>query len=74
MPAVVVGMTGADASEETGLFQVGDDPAKGHPSRVFKAAVPSWPPPVEAIEPQTDGCDVPARGREKIKWLTHLGV
>jgi hypothetical protein len=69
----VVGMTGADASEETGLFPiVAIQP--GHPGRVCKAAVPSWPPPVEAIEPQTDGGDVPARGREKVKWLTHLGV
>jgi hypothetical protein len=28
MPVAVVGMAGADASEETGLFQAGDDPAR----------------------------------------------
>jgi hypothetical protein len=55
MPVAVVGMAGADASEETGLFQVVTiQPGPGTSRRACKAAVLYWPPSVEAIEPQTD--------------------
>jgi hypothetical protein len=53
MPVAVVRMTGADASEETGLFQVVTI-QPGTSGRACKAAVPYWPPPAEATEPQTD--------------------